>query len=270
MITNLIFAMIIGLATFVVIECAVAQDDTPQHPLVGKKFKPKDVDYEHPVYETTFDDEAILKDWKLEGGKRASISNGNLVLESEPRQTEEGRDPNHLVFWLKKEAPADFLLEFTVRPKNRKEGLNIVFFNARGINGESIFDPSLQKRNGIFKQYHSGDLDSYHISYWAGTRKFSNLRKNKGFYLVSSGKDYIGTGSPDTFQTVRIYKRGGEIRVMVDDVVALAFDDDGKAYGQVHTHSGWIGLRQMGHTLRCEYEYVKVYPLKPKQEGGSL
>jgi hypothetical protein len=56
-------------------------------------------------------------------------------------------------------------------------------------------------------------------------------------------------------------KRGGEIRVMVDGVVALAFDDDGKAYGPVHTHSGWIGLRQMGHTLRCEYEYVKVYPL---------
>jgi len=256
-----IFAAIIGFVAFVVVECASAQDNAPQHPLVGRKLEPKDVDYAHPVYETSFDDEATLEDWKLEGGKRASVSDGNLVLESEPRQTEEGSDPNHLVFWLKKEAPADFLLEFTVRPKNPREGLNIVFFNARGINGESIFDPSLQKRNGIFKQYHSGDLNSYHVSYWAGDRGFSNLRKNRGFHLVSSGKDYIATGDADAFQTVQIHKRGGEIRVMVDSVVALAFDDDGQIYGPVHTHSGWIGLRQMGHTLRCEYGYVKVYPL---------
>jgi hypothetical protein len=66
-----------------------------------------------------------------------------------------------------------------------------------------------------------------------------------------------------SFQTVRIYKRGGAIRCLVDDVVALAYDDDGATFGPVWTHRGWIGLRQMAHTVRCEYGHVKVWPLKP-------
>jgi hypothetical protein len=66
----------------------------------------------------------------------------------------------------------------------------------------------------------------------------------------------------DSFQTIRVYKRGGKIRLMVDDVVALAWDDDGKSYGPV-LGAGWIALRQMGHTLRCEYDHLKIFPLKP-------
>ena len=237
----------------------VAANSAPQHPLVGKRFTPADVDYDHPVYESSFEDQAALSDWRLEGGKRMSIAEGNLVLESQPTP----KDRNHLVCWLVKEVPTDFLLEFTVRPQDRKRGLNIVFFNARGVKGKSIFDPTLQERNGVFKQYHSGDLDNYHVSYWAGDRGFSNLRKNRGFHLVTSGKDYIIAGEPNAFQTVRIYKRAEKIRVTVDDLVAVAYDDDGKTFGPVHKHSGWIGLRQMGHTLRCEYGYVKIYGLLP-------
>lgn len=67
----------------------------------------------------------------------------------------------------------------------------------------------------------------------------------------------------ETFQAVRVYKRGGMIRLTVDGVVAAVFDDDGKSFGPVWTHRGWIGLRQMGHTLRAEYEHMKVWPLKP-------
>jgi len=251
--------------TLVVGTAAISADSAPQHPLVGKPFKPADVDHANPVYETSFDHEAVLRDWRLEGGKRMSIAEGNLVLESQPTSD----DRNHLVCWLTKEVPADFLLEFTVRPQDRKQGLNIVFFNARGLNGKSIFDPSLQKRNGIFKQYHSGDLNNYHVSYWAGDRGFSNLRKNRGFHLVSSGKDYIVAGNPNAFQTVHIYKRGGNIRVMVDGLVAVAFGDDGKTFGPVHKHSGWIGLRQMGHTLRCEYGHLKIYGLLPAGRAAT-
>jgi acetyl esterase/lipase len=242
----------------------VAANSAPQHRLVGKRFAPADVDYDHPIYESSFEGQAALGDWRLEGGKRMSIAKGNLVLESRPTLD----DRNHLVCWLAREVPADFLLEFTVRPQDRKTGLNIVFFNARGVKGESIFDPTLQERNGVFKQYHSGDLDSYHVSYWAGDRGFSNLRKNHGFHLVSSGKDYIMVGEPNAFQTVRIYKRAGKIRVTVDGLVATAFDDDGKTFGPVHNHSGWIGLRQMGHTRRCEYGHVKIYGLLSTTHAG--
>ena len=251
-IVTMVVALLVGTAV-------MAGNAAPRHPLIGKPYKPADVDHANPVYETSFEVEAVLRDWRLEGGKRMSIADGNLVLQSQPTSD----DRNHLVCWLTKEVPADFLLEFTVRPQDRRQGLNIVFFNARGVNGKSIFDPSLQKRNGIFKQYHSGDLNNYHVSYWAAERGFSNVRKNRGFHLVSSGKDYIVAGDPDAFQTVHIYKHGGKIRVMVDGLVAVAFDDDGKKFGPIHEHSGWIGLRQMGHTLRCEYGHLKIYRLLP-------
>lgn len=238
--------------------------EPPSHPAVGLRFVPADVDWEHPVYASAFDDVAALKDWKLEGGKRMSIENGRLVLESEPSDGKISEAlHNHLVCWLTNEMPADFLLEFKVRPQNRKQGLNIVFFNARGIHGESIFDPALKPRNGLFAQYHSGDLNNYHISYWAAERGTANVRKNAGFNLVATGKDLITVAPADVFQTVRLYKRGGTIRLMVDDLVAVAFDDDGKTFGKFWAHSGWIGLRQMAHTIRCEYDDLKVFPLKP-------
>ena len=266
----LFMSMLVLLIVLTLASGTLAQrNPAPRHALVGSQLIPMDVDREHPIYQTSFECMDVLKDWHLEGGKQASISQGNLILESEPRNVEHQRDANHLVFWLKREVSADFLLEFSVRPRNRQEGLNIVFFNTRGVNGESIFDPVLKSRSGVFKQYHSSDLNSYHVSYWAAGRGFANLRKNRGFHLVASGIDYIATGEPNTFQTVQIYKRGAQIRIMVDSKVAVAFDDDGKTFGPVHAHSGWIGLRQMGHTLRCEYGYVRVYPLTAPTGGET-
>ncbi|MBC8356383.1 MAG: DUF1961 family protein [Planctomycetes bacterium] len=234
---------------------AEAQQALPPHELVGKRFVPLDVDFRHSVYEATFDHPDELKDWKLEGGDVARVTDdGNLLLKSE----------KHQVFWLTKQIPADFLLEFTVRPHDRKQGLNIVFFNTTGLNGEDIFKSPIKPRDGSFKQYWDGDLKSYHVSYWegaganAGTRGGrANLRKNKGKVLIASGNDLITSGETGTFQTVRIYKRGGVIRVMVDDVVAVAYDD-ARPLGQL----GWIGFRQMGHTLSCRYGHVKVWPLR--------
>lgn len=234
--------------------------EPPPHPVVGRRLVPLNVDWKHPVYETAFTDAGALVDWRLEGGKRMSVQNGRLVLESEPPGPTLTATSNHLVCWLTKEMPADFVLEFKVCPRDRSEGLNIVFFNARGLHGERIFDPVLAPRSGIFAQYHSGDLDNYHISYWAGGRGTANLRKNKGFALVATGSDLVAHGPAGTFQTVRLYKRGGTIRLMVDDVVSVAYDDDGKTHGPVWSHPGWIGLRQMAHTVRCEYDDLKIYP----------
>jgi hypothetical protein len=228
----------------------------PPHPSVGQRFVPADVAWDRPVYQTSFDNPSELRNWKLEGGKRMSIEGGSLVLESEP-----GQQDDHLVCWLTREIPADFLLEFTLRPQDRTEGLNIVFFSTRGIRGESIFDPALEPRSGVFRQYHSGDLNGYHISYWAGVRGHANLRKNAGFKYVAAGPDLIRDAPQGIFQVVRLYKRGGVIRLMLDDVISLGFDDDGKAHGPVWSHPGWIGLRQMGRTVRCEYGELKVYPL---------
>jgi hypothetical protein len=142
-----------------------------------------------------------------------AIEAGRLVLESDTQSVKSESKANHLVCWLDREIPADFCLEFSVRPQDRQRGLNIVFFNTRGVGGQSVFDLSLQPRDGTFTQYHSGDLDGYHLSYWAAGRGHSNLRKNKGFHMLASGEDLIATAPPDAFQRVQLYKRGGHIRL---------------------------------------------------------
>jgi hypothetical protein len=225
----------------------------------GQRFVPQDVDRDHPVYRTEFDDPAELANWKLEGGYEASIDNGRLVLTTSPPEGE----ARHLVYWLTRQMPADYLLEFEFKPADRHKGLAIVFLNARGVHGESIFDEALAPRDGTFRQYTNGDVNSYHISYWAGGRGSANVRKNSGFHLVAIGKDLVWTDQPDSFQKISVYKRGGLIRLMVDDVVSVEFDDDGKTYGPVHPHAGWIGLRQMAHTGSAAYERLAVYPLTP-------
>ena len=173
------------------------QNPAAMHPSVGDTFIVADVDFEHPIYKTQFASAAALNDWQLEGGWTARLIDGSLILDSKPSADEEHGSKDHLVFWLKKEIPADFLLEFKVRPVNKKRGLNIVFFNARGREGESIFNPSLKKRTGDFNHYIRGDIDCYHISYWAPGRDFTNLRKNFGFHLVGSGEDNIPLSDPD-------------------------------------------------------------------------
>jgi hypothetical protein len=230
---------------------------------VGQRWIPDDVDWAHPIYATDFDSVDALKDWRLEGGHDMRVEGGKLILTSALGGEKPAADDNHLVCWLTRDAPADFLVEFQVCPEHRDRGLNIIFFNARGLRGESIFDPALAPRHGLFRQYHSGDLNNYHISYWASDRGTVNVRKNAGFRLVATGRDLVGAAPAGTFQTIRLYKRGGIIRLMVDDVVSVAFDDDGKTHGPVWSHSGWIGLRQMAHTERCAYEYFKMFPLKP-------
>ena len=234
----------------------------PRHPLVGQHFEPPQVIWNHPIYTNSFDDASTLKDWQLEGGKQMAITNGRLVLESPPGAKTPADNTGHLVCWLRKEIPGDFLLEFSFRPLIRTQGLAIVFFNTRGTNGESIFDHALRKRDGTFIQYLRADLNSYHLSYWAGDRGTAHLRKNYGAYVVAVGDDLIAGAAPDGFQTVRIYKRGGVIRITVDGIVALAYDDDGKTHGPVWRHSGWIGLRQMSHAVRCEYDHLVVWPLE--------
>lgn len=257
-----------GIGVMVMLTLGVARSgDVSEIP-----FAPEDVDWDHPVYATEFDDREVLQDWVMEGDASATIAEGSLVLAS---GAGEGKKTGHLVFWLKPEMPADFLLEFTFRPQDRRDGLAIVFFSARGKNGESIFDPKLPRRNGAFRQYHSGEIDNYHVSYWSGSTRnkgqgpSSHIRKNHGFFLVAEGRDLVVTGRPDVFQTIRIYKRGGAIRVAVDGVLAVAFDDDGKTYGPVHDFPGRIGLRQMAHTGSAQYGRLAVYPLKKRPTDVS-
>jgi hypothetical protein len=144
------------------------------------------------------------------------------------------------------------------------DGLCIVFFSAAGIHGEDIFEPHLAKREGIFTQYTHGDINCYHISYYANTppnpgRITSNLRKNSGFLLVSNGPPGILPGSRDVHH-VQLLKDGSRIVLTVNQHVIIDCIDDGKSGGPV-LGSGKIGLRQM-QWMNARYRNFRVFNLR--------
>jgi hypothetical protein len=164
--------------------------------------------------------------------------------------------------WCPENFPENFIAEWDVQIVS-KYGLCIVFFAANGDNGKSIFDPSLAKRNGIFKQYHSGDINSYHISYYAatplGVRSMANMRKNKGFYLVANGPTGIEYGDKSVHK-IKLIKEGGHTQLAVNGKKIIDFTDDGKTYDSIWK-SGKIGLRQMKWT-KAKYRNFKVYSIR--------
>lgn len=186
-------------------------------------------------------------DWILEGNARAWTGDAQLHMES---------TGGHLVLWNTREFPADFLLEFTVSPHNSSDGVNIVFFSARGRDGGSIFDLKQPWRDGDFATYRVGEMNCYHTSYWAGVRATSHIRKNHGFHLVAKGSDYI-TSHRAGRHRVRILKMGARIAVEVNDKISVQWTDDGATFGPVWKE-GAIGLRQMSHSGRCSYADFRV------------
>ena len=202
----------------------------------------------------------VGRDWVLEGPGRAWTEGGRLHVENH-KTRQDAVAGGHVVLWNTRIFPENFLLEFDMSPKDSSKGLNIVFFSAKSREGGGIHDLGLPRREGDFKNYHSGALNCYHVSYWAcdanGThRRTANLRKNFGFYLPACGNDNIAGKGPGPHR-VRLLKVGGNIRIETCGVMSLAFDDDGTTYGPVWGE-GCIGLRQMVYTESASYTYFKV------------
>ena len=76
----LVFALMAVLGGLVLPAAGADDAEPPFHPSVGQKFIPPDVDWDHPVYRTRFDDASEVSHWRLECGTRVSIANGKLVL----------------------------------------------------------------------------------------------------------------------------------------------------------------------------------------------
>ncbi|HWL51797.1 MAG TPA: DUF1961 family protein [Chthoniobacteraceae bacterium] len=199
-------------------------------------------------YSNDFARPGDLDDWVAEGPMQTTFEHGWMQMQSTlPEDLPRG----HVVLWLKKELPENFLAEWEMKPVNDR-GLCIAFFSARGRNGESIFSETLRKRNGEFPLYHSGDIDCYHISYYANTpetpgRLTSNLRKNHGFYLISNGPPGISAHSRE-WNRVQLLKVGDHIQLAVNGRRIIDHTDDGKRHGPV-LGGGAFGLRQMVWTV---------------------
>ena len=217
------------------------------------------------LYENPLAGPADLTDFVLEGKAVTSFPDGRLRLEN-AESAAIGQKANY-VLWCKQVFPADLLLELSFRPI-REPGLAMLFFAATGRNGLDLFDPALARRTGEYVQYHHGDINAFHLSFFRrkepDERRFHtcNLRKSYGFYLVAQGADPI-PDVPDAVEpyTLSLLKRGPEVRFAVDGLEVLTFRDDGSTWGPL-LGAGHIGLRQLAPMIG-EYADLRVYALNP-------
>lgn len=204
------------------------------------------------LYENPLRSAADIDDWVLEGPGEVSFEDGWMRMAS----TKPAGHGGHIVHWAPVDTPDSFVVEWDfqiVEPH-----LAIVFFSAQGRDGKDLFDPDLEERDGIFRRYTRGEIDAYHISYYAHNRLTTNLRKNHGFYMPAVGPNPEPYSSGQV-RTVQLMKNGAHIQLAVDGEVTLDFHDDGETYGPV-LGGGKVGLRQM-RDMVGRYRDFRVYEI---------
>lgn len=216
------------------------------------------------LYENALAGAKDVADWIAEGQPVMSFPQGCMRLEN-GLSPEAGQAANYL-FWCPQVFPADICVSWTFKPL-REPGLAMFWIAAVGREGKDLFDPSLARRTGEYRQYHSGDINAYHISYFRrknpDERRFTtcNMRKSHGFHLVCQGADPLpSVAEVDQPYRLQVVKLGPTVQFSIDNLRIFTFTDDGETYGPV-LGGGRIGFRQMA-PLIAEYADLKVHAVK--------
>lgn len=217
------------------------------------------------VYENPLSNENDVKDWVMEGRASVTFPDGKMRMES-VLDASAGQAAN-FVYWCPIKMPDNIIIEWDFTPLS-DEGLAIMFFGANGQGGKDLFDDSLAARNGQYKQYHSSDINTFHVSYYRRSepseREFNvaNLRKSSGFHMVSQGADPIPTAKYKSEKPyhIKVVKSTDRVIFYVNDIEIFSFLDDGHTYGDYIT-DGYIGFRQKV-PLVGEYSNLTVHKIK--------
>jgi hypothetical protein len=217
------------------------------------------------LYKNPLATEADVAGFRLEGEATISFPNGRLRM-ANLRDPDEGQNSN-FVFWCQEEFPEEIAITWEFWPV-REPGLCILFFAAQGRTGLDLFDPGLNLRTGAYNQYHHGDINAFHVSYfrrrWPDERAFHtcNLRKSYGFHMVAQGADPIPSvedAAPP--YRIQLVKCGAHISFAINELPIFQWRDDGVAYGP-RLGGGKIGFRQMA-PLIGEYTNLVVHSVVP-------
>lgn len=228
------------------------------------------------LYENPLSSPRDVEGWRMEGPGVVSFPRGRMRLESSadpgPDHDQESNQRANLVFWCPEVFPDSIAITWEFRPLY-EPGLAILFFAAVGKDGKDLFDPSLAPRSGPYQQYHHGDIDALHVSYfrrrYAHERSLClcNLRKSYGFHLVATGADPIpSVKDAGGNYRLTVLKRGPKVCFRIQGpashhpvIEVLNWRDDGHTYGPV-LGGGRIGFRQMA-PLIAEYAHLRVVAL---------
>ena len=117
---------------------------------------------------------------------------------------------SHCVLWYVPEVANDIVIDFNYTPYNTSDGLGIVFWNARGLCGSSIFALDQVPRFGDFSLYTKGTITNYRTTFFGTNpdidRAYSTIRKDPGNYLTAQGPDFV-SGSANSIFRVTIFSR---------------------------------------------------------------
>lgn len=215
------------------------------------------------IYENPLAAAEDIKGFILEGQAQIDFPNGCMQMQN-ALDNELGQKANYVI-WCPETFPENIKIDWDFRPVT-DYGLCILFFAADGKNGVDLFDSSMQNRTGEYHQYHSSDINAFHVSYFRrkepDERQFHtcNLRKSYGFHLVSQGADPIPSAEEATnFYQMSVKKYQNTISFSVNGLKVFEFKDDGTTYGEC-LKKGKIGFRQLA-PLIAEYRNLKVYEL---------
>ncbi|HAG59019.1 MAG TPA: DUF1961 domain-containing protein [Arthrobacter bacterium] len=201
---------------------------------------------------------ADVSAWMAEGPLRLGSHNGALEL-SGSLDDEEFGDHAHWTFWCPEEFPDGIRIRWEFLPL-AEPGLAMLFFSALGHGGRDLFSADLAPRTGYYPQYHSGDIDALHVSYfrhkYESERAFRtcNLRKSAGFELVAQGADPLPpTGDAVDFYRMEVLKEGPRVAFSINGLPLIEWSDrSDKVLG-----GGRVGFRQMA-PLKAAYRNFTV------------
>ncbi len=213
------------------------------------------------IYENPLACEADIRNFILEGQAKISFEDGAMYMEN-ALDASGGQKANY-VLWCPEIFPEEVRITWEFKPI-REPGLCILFFGAMGRNGENPFSDDLQKRTGEYVQYHHGDINAFHVSYFRrkepDERAFHtcNLRKSYGFHLVAQGGDPI-PDVPDAkeFYQLEVVKKKDLVTFSVNGLEVFRYKDDGVTYGE-RLGKGCIGFRQLAPLVGA-YRNLKVF-----------
>lgn len=242
-----------------------ADKDKKEKDVLIEKLFYKKYDEVKTIYENTLSSQSDVKGFVLEGVADISFPNDRLRIENtlDPSLKQKA----NLVYWCPEDFPDNVAISWDFYPI-KEPGLCILFFSAKGKNGEDLFSESLKKRSGDYKQYHHGDINALHVSYFRRNKKtrdfqLCNLRKSYGHNMVIQGPDPIPCveyAKPP--YNIRVVKYGPIVELYINDLQIFEWHDDGESYGPV-LGGGKVGFRQMA-PLIGEYSNLKVSALEKK------
>ncbi len=242
--TFMLFLIIVNTIFLFDCESAIAQDKCEF--VIGEKI------YENPLSSEKDIEDVVIESSKA-GQPEITFEGGRMRIKSNV----------HFLLWFPFDLPGDFAVSWDFMPKN-DDGLAMFWFCAKGRKGEDLFDESLAKRAGQYPQYHSGDINAYHLSYFRRNEwddssiNTVHLRKSYGKKLVALGPnpipnvevEKVAKDLKDPYR-VELIKYGRHIRVKINDMVILDWEDDSPY------QDGKIGFRQMAN-LVAEYSNLKI------------